>query len=177
MGTVALAVVGVVHLNLYAREHYSQIPTIGSLFLLDVILAWSAALALTLLRSVRLRRYTAGMGALLCIGTFAGYMVALVHPLFGFEEPGISYSGGVAIAAELLGSVSLGLYALRAGRRVTNTSSPEVLKSGTSDSYTEPDISSSNSSPSRRPIDVGTKNDIAISPMGSEGGTQDAQDK
>ncbi len=177
MGTAALVVIGIVHLNLYAREHYDQIPTIGPLFLLDVILAWLTAIAIVALRSAWIRRITAGMGALLCIGTFAGYMVTLVHPLFGFEEPYVSYSGGVAMAAELAGAACLGLYALGADRRVAGTPSRQVLQSGTSDSYTEPDASSSSSSPSPSPIDAGTRNDISVSPMGSGGGTQDAQDK
>lgn len=115
MGTAALIIIGIVHLNLYAREHYSEIPTIGPLFLLDVILAWLAAVAIALLRAVWMRRCAALAGVLLCAGTFASYIVSLVHPLFGFEEPGISYSGGVAIAAEIIGSVCLGWYALRAG--------------------------------------------------------------
>ncbi len=115
MGTAALVVIGIVHLNLYVREHYDQIPNIGPLFLLDIILAWSGALAIALTRNINARRYIAGMGTLLCLGTFAGYMVALVHPLLGFEEPGMSYSGGVAIAAELLGAYALGWYALKAG--------------------------------------------------------------
>ncbi len=114
MGTAALIVIGIVHLNLYAREHYNEIPTIGTLFLLDVILAWLTAMIIALLRVVWMRRYAALAGALLCLGTFAGYIVALVHPLFGFEEPGISYSGGVAIAAEIVGATCLGWYALKA---------------------------------------------------------------
>ncbi len=115
MGTVALIVIGIIHLNLYAREHYNEIPTIGPLFLLDVILAWLTAMTIALLQVAWMRRYAALAGALLCLGTFAGYIVALVHPLFGFEEPGISYSGGIAIAAEIVGAACLGWYALRAG--------------------------------------------------------------
>ncbi len=115
MGTIALVVLGVVHLNLYARENYDQIPTIGPLFLADVILAWLIALTIVLLRALWIRRYAALAGVLLCIGTLGGYVVALVHPLFGFEEPGISYSGGIAIAAEITGAACLGWYALKAG--------------------------------------------------------------
>jgi predicted lipoprotein with Yx(FWY)xxD motif len=99
-----LFIIGAVHLNLYAREQYSAIPTIGALFIVDVALAWSLALALVVwpARPVTL------LGSLFSIGTLSAYIVSLYMPLFGFEEPGISYSGGVAIAAEVLAAMALG---------------------------------------------------------------------
>lgn len=104
-----LLVIGAVHLNLYAREQYSAIPTIGGLFILDVVVAWSLALAI----AVRPVRPIALLGSLFCLGTLSAYVASLYMPLFGFEEPGVSYSGGVAIAAEVLACIALGALALR----------------------------------------------------------------
>jgi hypothetical protein len=95
---VLLVVTGLVHLNLYVREHYRAIPTVGWLFLLTVISA--ALLAVALVAHPKpIVDVSAGLFALSVIG---GYLLTLYLPkgLFDFKEPGISYSGAVSIAAE-----------------------------------------------------------------------------
>jgi hypothetical protein len=95
---VLLIVTGVVHLNLYVREHYRAIPTVGWLFLLTAISAALLALALV----VRPRLVVEVSAGLFALGVLGGYLLTLYLPkgLFDFKEPGISYSGAVSIAAE-----------------------------------------------------------------------------
>jgi hypothetical protein len=97
---VGLVVVAVVHLNLYLGEGYRHIPTIGWLFLLTVVSAFGLALATAVSSRPVLELAAAG----LALGVLGGYVLTLALPmgLFSFREPGISYSGGVAIAAEVL---------------------------------------------------------------------------
>ncbi|MCL4449057.1 MAG: hypothetical protein M1483_04505 [Actinobacteria bacterium] len=102
----ALAIVGIVHLNLYAREQYDAIPTIGPLFLATVILSFIFATAF----AVRPGRILAGIIACFLIGVFGGYMIALRGNLFAFHEPKISYSGGFGVTAELVGALASVLY-------------------------------------------------------------------
>ncbi len=111
---VGLIVVAVVHLNLYLGEGYRHIPTIGWLFLLTVISALGLAAA-TALSSRPLWALAAGA---LALGVLGGYVLTLALPmgLFSFREPGISYSGAISIAAELLVLVAGSASAL-AGRR------------------------------------------------------------
>ncbi len=108
-GAAMFFVIGAVHLNLYAREQYSQIPTIGGLFLANIVIAWTLALALALRRS----RLVAGLASLFAMGTLCAYVTSLFMPLFGFEEPGVSYSGGIAIVAEVLALSAMTILVLR----------------------------------------------------------------
>jgi vacuolar-type H+-ATPase subunit I/STV1 len=107
VGAVLLVVIAVVHLNLYWRENYRLIPTIGWLFLVTVI----AAVALAVAMIVRPHLLVAVAATLFALGTLGSYAFALTRPLFGFEEPGISYSGGVAIAAEAGCALAIGAWA------------------------------------------------------------------
>ena len=95
---VLLIVTGMVHLNLYAREHYRAIPTVGWLFLLTTISAALLAIA-TVVRPRPVVEVSAGLFAL---GVLGGYLLTLYLPrgLFDFKEPGISYSGALSIAVE-----------------------------------------------------------------------------
>jgi hypothetical protein len=110
VGAGSLVVMAAVHLNLYWREDYRLIPTIGWLFLLTVI----AAVLLALVMLVKPHFLLAGAAALFALGTLGSYAFALTQPLFGFEEPGISYSGGLAIASEGLAAIALGIWAWNA---------------------------------------------------------------
>ncbi|MCL4414312.1 MAG: hypothetical protein ACYCUF_01635 [Acidimicrobiales bacterium] len=112
VGIGGLVGMAVVHLNLYWREDYRLIPTIGWLFLLTVL----SALVLAVAMALHPARLVALGSALFALGTLASYAVALTRPLFGFEEPGISYSGGVAIASEVLAALALGAWAWKARR-------------------------------------------------------------
>jgi len=100
-GAALLAATGGIHLDLYLTG-YRTIPTIGWLFLLQVIAAFALAIALVLIpdrlipdrlipgRLVDARlvdgRLVAAGGALFAVGTLAGYLLSLRVGLFGFRE-------------------------------------------------------------------------------------------
>lgn len=95
---ILLFVVTAIHLNLYLREDYNKIPTIGWLFLLTAVSG--VVLAVGVL--VRPRALTEAVAGLFAIGVLGAYLLTLLLPngLFSFKEPGISYSGLFSIVAE-----------------------------------------------------------------------------
>jgi hypothetical protein len=105
-----LLVVGAVHLDLYAAEGYRRIPTIGWLFLLTVITSFGLAAANALSSHVLGRLASAAF----VLSVLGGYLLTLLLPagLFSFKEPGVSYSGAVSIAAEVVVAVG-GLLGVR----------------------------------------------------------------
>ena len=80
-GTGLLVATGAIHLDLYLTG-YRTIPTIGWLFLLQVIAAFGLALAVGLLGS----RIAAVFGALFALATLGGYLLTIWFGLFGFRE-------------------------------------------------------------------------------------------
>ena len=80
-GAALLVASGAIHLDLYVTG-YNSIPTIGPLFLLQIISAFllAAAIPLTGLRLA----YAAGAG--FGLGTLGGYLLSLKVGLFGFTE-------------------------------------------------------------------------------------------
>lgn len=76
-----LAASAAIHLDLY-RTGYSSIPTIGPLFLVQVIAGFLLA-ALVLLTG---NRVICALAALFALGTLAGYLASLRFGLFGFRE-------------------------------------------------------------------------------------------
>ena len=117
-----LLVVAAVHLNLYAREDYDKIPTIGLLFLLTVISGVLLAVAVVV-KPVGLVLASVGLFALSVLG---GYVLSLTLPngLFSFKEPGISYSGYISIAAE---AALIALSLITLARGATRSSTPGSL--------------------------------------------------
>src|SRR5258708_38385561 len=87
-GAALLVASGAIHLDLYLTG-YNSIPTIGWLFLLQVISAFVLALAIP---ATGLRLAYAS-GAAFAIGVLGGYLLSLWIGLFGFTEvrtpPGI----------------------------------------------------------------------------------------
>jgi predicted lipoprotein with Yx(FWY)xxD motif len=79
-GAALLAATGGIHLDLYLTG-YRTIPTIGWLFLLQVIAAFVLAVAVAV--NVPL---AAPSGALFAIATLGGYLLSLRVGLFGFRE-------------------------------------------------------------------------------------------
>jgi hypothetical protein len=102
---------GAVHLNLYAREYYNRIPTIGWLFLLTAIS--SVFLATWIVFRPSQLAFLAGAG--FGLGVLAGYLLSLYLPngLFLFKELEISYSGGLSIAAEVITALACGVSTYR----------------------------------------------------------------
>jgi hypothetical protein len=114
IGAIALLVVGVVHLEQYTAAHFSVIPTIGPLFLVNFIAATSLGLLLLIpiRRSARRGRLLFdSLAALAGVGVAAGALAALLisehRSLFGFMEHGYRLEIVIAIASEAVAIVSL----------------------------------------------------------------------
>src|ERR1700761_7524137 len=80
-GAGLLIATGAIHLDLYLTG-YRTIPTIGWLFLLQVIAAFGLAVAVLLSGS----RLVAAAGAGFALATLAGYLLSIWVGLFGFTE-------------------------------------------------------------------------------------------
>jgi predicted lipoprotein with Yx(FWY)xxD motif len=80
-GAGLLTATGAIHLDLYLTG-YRTIPTIGWLFLLQVIAAFGLAVAVLLTGS----RLAAAAGAGFALATLAGYLLSIWVGLFGFTE-------------------------------------------------------------------------------------------
>ena len=80
-GAALLIAAGAIHLDLYLTG-YNSIPTIGPLFLLQIITAFLLAVAIPL-TGHRLA-YAAGAG--FGLATLGGYLLTLKVGLFGFTE-------------------------------------------------------------------------------------------
>jgi hypothetical protein len=124
LGGVALLVVGAVHYQQYAGEHFSAIPTIGTLFLLNFASATVLGLLLIAPIGLRPRRVPAlvdGLAALGGIGVSAGALAALLisehTPLFGFMEQGYRLAIVIAIASEAAAVVLLAAFLATTLRR------------------------------------------------------------
>ncbi|MGH9297393.1 MAG: cupredoxin domain-containing protein [Acidimicrobiales bacterium] len=120
-GSGLLLATGGIHLDLYLTG-YRQIPTIGWLFLLQVIGALLVALACLVAplvtrppRGRTLTQMAAAAGALFALGTLAGYLVSLNFALFGFRETRTT-AGIVAAAIEVVAVLLLGACAVSGGR-------------------------------------------------------------
>jgi hypothetical protein len=115
VSVLALFALAADHLYEYAFDYYREIPTIGTLFLLDAIggFALGAALMLPtdrLLSSQAPGRVTAVLGLAgigLAAGSLAGLFVSESTPLFGFMEMGYRTSVVVAIVAEMTAIAAL----------------------------------------------------------------------
>jgi len=81
VGAALLVASGAIHLDLYLTG-YRTIPTIGPLFLLQVIAAFALAVAIPVTGSW----LAAAAGALFAISTLGGYLLSLWVGLFGFTE-------------------------------------------------------------------------------------------
>jgi predicted lipoprotein with Yx(FWY)xxD motif len=80
-GAALLVAAGAIHLDLYLTG-YRTIPTIGPLFLLQVIAAFALAVAIPVTGSW----LVAAAGALFAVSTLGGYLLSLWVGLFGFTE-------------------------------------------------------------------------------------------
>jgi len=80
-GAALLVASGAIHLDLYLTG-YRTIPTIGPMFLFQLIAAFVLAIAIVVTGSW----LAAGAGALFAIATLGGYLLSLWVGLFGFTE-------------------------------------------------------------------------------------------
>jgi len=99
LGSGLLIATAAIHLDLYATG-YRTIPTIGWLFLLQVIAAFGLGLAVLSIpsRLVITSRLAAGAGAGFALSTLGGYLLSVWIGLFGFKE----VRTGAGIAAGLV---------------------------------------------------------------------------
>src|SRR5713226_9581523 len=86
-GAGLLVASGAIHLDLYLTG-YRTIPTIGWLFLLQVIAAFALGLAVLVIpgRLVIPSRLAAAAGAGFALSTLGGYLLTVWIGLFGFKE-------------------------------------------------------------------------------------------
>jgi predicted lipoprotein with Yx(FWY)xxD motif len=114
-GAALLIASGAIHLDLYLTG-YNSIPTIGPLFLLQIIAAFALAIAIPLTG----HRLAYAAGALFALGVLGGYLLSLKVGLFGFTEVRTT-AGIVAAIIDVAAFAVLGCGAvsgLDAGRRV-----------------------------------------------------------
>lgn len=124
VGALALLVVGGVHIEQYTVAHFSVIPTIGPLFLVNFIAATGFGLILLVplgrnARPIRLvfDSLVALGGIGLSLGALAALLVSEHTPLFGFMEHGYRLEIVIALAAEAVATISLGAFVVCATRR------------------------------------------------------------
>src|SRR5580693_4628330 len=96
-GAGLLAATAAIHLDLYLTG-YKSIPTIGWLFLLQVIAAFALAAAVLATAFARgdglVPRLVAAAGAGFAVATLGGYLLSLWTGLFGFTE--VRTTAGIA---------------------------------------------------------------------------------
>jgi predicted lipoprotein with Yx(FWY)xxD motif len=111
-GAGLLIAIGAMHLDLYLTG-YRTIPTIGWLFLLQIIAAFGLALAVLVLGLLRApgSRLVALAGALFALSTLGGYILSVWIGLFGFKEVRTT-AGIVAGILEVAAFAALAAYAL-----------------------------------------------------------------
>ena len=108
-GAVLLAVSASIHLDLYLTG-YRSIPTIGWLFLLQVIVGFGLAAAALLTRSW----LAAAASAVFALSTLSAYLLAVWIGLFGFKE--VRTRAGIAAGLiEVAAFAVLALAAIAAG--------------------------------------------------------------
>jgi predicted lipoprotein with Yx(FWY)xxD motif len=101
-----LVATAAIHLDLYLTG-FRNIPTIGWLFLLQVITGFALGLAVLATGS----RLAAAAGAGFALATLGGYLLSLWFGLFGFKEVRTT-TGIVAGVIEIAAAAALGLLAL-----------------------------------------------------------------
>jgi predicted lipoprotein with Yx(FWY)xxD motif len=117
-GSGLLIATGAIHLDLYLTG-YRTIPTIGWLFLLQVIAAFGLGLAVLAIpgRLVIPSRLAAAAGAGFALATLGGYLLSVWTGLFGFKEvrTGAGIAAGVVEVAAFVVLAALALAPAPAG--------------------------------------------------------------
>ncbi len=129
VGAGLLIAAGAIHLDLYVTG-YRTIPTIGWLFLLQVIVAFALGLAVLVIpsRLVVPSRIAAASGALFALSTLGGYLLTVWIGLFGFKE--VRTTAGIAAGViEIVAFVILAALALAPlpSARTARTSGAGIL--------------------------------------------------
>jgi hypothetical protein len=121
LGALATLAVGAVHLQQYSKL-YSEVPTIGTLFVLNFVGA--TLIGLALLAPVERIAGAAAVTLLALAGiglaatSFVFLLISEHTPLFGFQEPGYDpVAIAAARASEIVAVVALGAYLIASHRR------------------------------------------------------------
>src|SRR5262245_17194426 len=117
LGALSLLAVGAVHLQQY-EDLYSAIPTIGQLFVVNVVAATVLGIGLLVPFERLLGRWGALLigalalgGIALAAGSYVFLLIAECRPLFGFMEPGYNPAAIRAAQVSELATVALlGVY-------------------------------------------------------------------
>ena len=135
LGALALLAVGLDHLQQYAEDSYSVIPTIGTLFALNF--ASASLITAGLFAPVqklpgRAGRFAVPLLALsgvgVAAGALAGLLVSETSGLFGFMETGYRSAIVVAIVLDVVTIALLGAHLLLLRREATD-SIPQAIRS------------------------------------------------
>jgi hypothetical protein len=102
LGALALLGVGLDHIEQYAVDSYSAIPTIGTLFALNFAAATVVALGLVAPLGRRAAPVLAGAGIAIAAGSLAALFASEAGGLFGFMEQG--YRGAIVLSIALEGA-------------------------------------------------------------------------
>ena len=136
LGAILLLFVGADHYYEYSVDHYSVLPTIGTLFLMNFISATVIGLILLAPLSRLLRRFdriALQLAAISGFGIAATSLVALLvsehTKLFGFMESNYRPAIIIAIASEAAAAVVLAvLFAITRGAKQSVDSSSRPLR-------------------------------------------------
>jgi hypothetical protein len=117
VGAAALLATGADHLDEYTANHFSTVPTIGTLFLLNFITATVVTVGLVLPWGRITKRYANRTRALLAVSgigiaasSLIGLWISESSSLAGFTDYGFRPTIVVAIVAESLSIVALTAY-------------------------------------------------------------------
>jgi len=102
-GSGLVVVSSVIHFHLWASEGYSQIPTIGPLFLMQAVTGWVLALVVSAYR----RWPLVGLEAAFALATAAGLIISVNVSLFGWQDTMSAPFAVLALAIELAATAVL----------------------------------------------------------------------
>jgi len=109
VGALGVLVVGAVHLEQYFGVHFDVVPTIGPLFALNF--AGAIVIGLGLLAPLRRLHPLLALGGIaLATTSFVFFFVSEHQSLFGFQDYGYRPAIIVALVAEVVAVLSLGVY-------------------------------------------------------------------
>jgi predicted lipoprotein with Yx(FWY)xxD motif len=131
-GAALLFATAGLHLDLYLTG-YRTIPTIGWLFLLQVIAGFALGAAVLVSRS----RLVAAAGAGLAISTLGGYLLTVQFGLFGFREVRTT-AGIIAGILEVAAFAVLGVLAAWPQRSGAGAARPQAVAPAEADSVASP---------------------------------------
>jgi hypothetical protein len=130
-GALALIAVGADHLEEYTANHFSTVPTIGTLFLLNFVAATVGGVALLLPLGRFVKRRAEPLRVLLAVGGIgiaAASLVALwiseTSGLFGFMDHGYRPAIVAGIVAEAVTITALSAYLALVGAGFRRRSGP-----------------------------------------------------